>query len=100
MDLFAQAEHDEQAQAIAICLDGQIMKRVEKAISRLLSGMERRTIIEKALAGQGALIEAASIDQAINLANRIAPEHLELMVADQAIARASAPRRGDFLWLP
>jgi len=82
MDLFAQAEHDEQAQAIAIFLDRQMLERVEKAISRLLSGMERRTIIEKSLAGQGALIEVASIGEAINLANRIAPEHLELMVAD------------------
>jgi len=82
MDLFAQAEHDEQAQAIAIFLDRRMLERVEKAISRLLSGMERRTIIEKSLARQGALIEVASIGEAINLANRIAPEHLELMVAD------------------
>ena len=82
MDLFAQAEHDEQAQAIAIFLDRQMLERVQKAISRLLSGMERRTIIEKSLARQGALIEVASIGEAINLANRIAPEHLELMVAD------------------
>ncbi len=82
MDLFAQAEHDEQAQAIGIFLDRQMLERVQKAISRLLSSMERRTIIEKSLARQGALIEVASIGEAINLANRIAPEHLELMVAD------------------
>ncbi len=84
MDLFAQAEHDEQAQSIAICTGAGTLERVDEAIDRLLAGMERRSIIEKALAGQGALIEVTSMDQAIEVANRIAPEHLELMIAEPA----------------
>ena len=84
MDLFAQAEHDEQAQSILLSPDSAQIAAVEAAIGRLLPQMERRAIIETALAGQGALVRTASIAQAVEIANRIAPEHLELMVADAA----------------
>ena len=82
MDLFAQAEHDEQAQAILLCPDPAFMDAVQASIARLLPGMERRTIIGKALAARGALIEVRDMEEAIALANRIAPEHLELSVSD------------------
>ena len=82
MDLFAQAEHDEQAQSILLSPDVQVIDRVEAAIQRLLPQMERREIIEASLVQNGALIEVQSLHHAVDLANRIAPEHLELMVAD------------------
>ena len=80
MDLFAQAEHDEQAQSIAICVGREIRVQVSQAINRLLPTMERRSIIEQALSDYGALIEVDSISEAISVANKIAPEHLELMI--------------------
>ena len=80
MDLFAQAEHDEQAQSIAICVGREIRVQVSQAINRLLPTMERRSIIEQALSDYGALIEVDSINEAISVANKIAPEHLELMI--------------------
>ena len=87
MDLFSQAEHDEDAQSILISWDGDFLDRVEGAINRLLPTMERRSIIEAALRERGALIRARDMDDAADVANRIAPEHLELSVADpQALA--------------
>jgi len=82
MDLFSQAEHDEQAQAILLTPDADFRARVEASIARLLPTLERRDIIGAALAGRGALILVRDLDEAIALANRIAPEHLELAVAD------------------
>ncbi|MGE0343676.1 MAG: histidinol dehydrogenase [Porticoccaceae bacterium] len=82
MDLFSQAEHDEQAQAILLTPDADFRARVEASISRLLPTLERRDIIAAALAGRGALILVRDLDEALALANRIAPEHLELAVAD------------------
>jgi histidinol dehydrogenase len=84
MDLFSQAEHDEDAQSILISLDEEFTGRVHAAIERLLPGMERREIIRKSLESRGALITAAGMDEAIALVNRIAPEHLELSVEDAA----------------
>ena len=81
MDLFAQAEHDELAQSILISPDRRMIDRVVAAIDTALPQMERAAIIEQALANHGALIEVATLEQAVDLANRIAPEHLELMVA-------------------
>jgi len=78
MDLFSQAEHDEQARAILLCPDGVFIDAVQSAIHRLLPGMERRDIIAEALASQGALIQVRDLDEGIVLCNRIAPEHLEL----------------------
>ncbi len=87
MDLFAQAEHDELAQAILICPDAAYVERVATAIARLLPTLERRDIIAAALTRQGALITVRDLDEAVALVNRIAPEHLELMVENpQALA--------------
>ncbi len=82
MDLFAQAEHDEHAQAILISLDESFTRRVRVVIEQLLGGMERRSIITAALERHGALITVDGMDEAVELVNRLAPEHLELSVAD------------------
>jgi histidinol dehydrogenase len=88
MDLFSQAEHDEDAQAILISLDAGFTQAVARAIGTLLAGMPRRAIIEKSLAGHGALITARTLDEALALVNRIAPEHLELSLDEpEAVAR-------------
>ncbi|MFN2184995.1 MAG: histidinol dehydrogenase [Anaerolineae bacterium] len=86
MDLFSQAEHDEDAQSILVSWDGDFLDRVAASIDRLLPTMERREIIATALRERGALIQARDQDEAIAIANHVAPEHLELSVADpQAI---------------
>ena len=82
MDLFSQAEHDEQAQSILLAPDGEFLDRVAASIARLLPQMPRAGIISRALASRGALIEVRDLDEAADIANRIAPEHLELSVAD------------------
>ena len=82
MDLFAQAEHDEMAQSILLCPDAAYLDRVAASIARLLPEMPRRDTIAASLAGRGALIEVRDLEEACALANRIAPEHLELSVAD------------------
>jgi histidinol dehydrogenase len=81
MDLFAQAEHDEDAQAIAIAADGAVLDRIEAAIEKLLPQMSRRQVIEASLARRGALIAARDLGEACALATRMAPEHLELALA-------------------
>jgi histidinol dehydrogenase len=78
MDLFSQAEHDELAQAILLTPDEQFIGRVQASIARLLPAMPRRAIIEKSLADRGALILTRDLDEACAVANRIAPEHLEI----------------------
>jgi len=82
MDLFSQAEHDEDAQSILISWDGEYLKQVEASIQKLLPTMERETIIRASLSGRGALVKVQNEQEAIDLANRIAPEHLELSVED------------------
>ncbi|VUD60001.1 Histidinol dehydrogenase [Thalassocella blandensis] len=82
MDLFSQAEHDEQAQAILLCPDQAFIDSVYASIEKLLPDMQRKPIIEASLKGRGALIKVADLDEAIALVNRIAPEHLELSIAD------------------
>jgi len=87
MDLFSQAEHDEDAQAILIGTDAAFLDAVAASIERLLPGMERAPIIRASLEARGALIRARDLDDAVAIANRIAPEHLELSVKDpQALA--------------
>ena len=87
MDLFSQAEHDENAQAILISPDAEFVARVQAAMQRLLPGMERADIIRASLEGRGALIVVRDLQEGVDLVNRIAPEHLELSVADpQALA--------------
>jgi histidinol dehydrogenase len=88
MDLFSQAEHDEDAQSILISLEAAFTERVHAAIKKMLPGMERRDIIRASLEGRGALITVADIDEAVALVNRIAPEHLELSLeSPQAVAQ-------------
>ncbi|BFM19741.1 histidinol dehydrogenase [Gilvimarinus japonicus] len=82
MDLFSQAEHDEQAQSILVCPDGDYLDRVAAVMARLLPTMSRADIIRPSLANRGALIKVADMNEAVALSNRIAPEHLELSVAD------------------
>nr|VFK10710.1 MAG: histidinol dehydrogenase [Candidatus Kentron sp. LPFa] len=82
MDLFSQAEHDEDARAILLSPDGEFLNRVEASIQRLLPTMARSDIIRTSLGARGALIEVKNMDEAARIANRIAPEHLELSVAD------------------
>ena len=82
MDLFSQAEHDENAQSILIAWDESYLDAVYQSIEKLLPGMERRDIITQSLANRGALIKVADKEAAVSLCNRIAPEHLELSVAD------------------
>jgi len=82
MDLFSQAEHDEQAQSVLISPDPGFLDAVEKSINALLPTMERADIIRTSLTDRAALIQVASLDQAAEVSNRIAPEHLELSVAD------------------
>jgi histidinol dehydrogenase len=88
MDLFSQAEHDELAQAILLCPDAGFVQAVADSIRRQLPEMPRREVIEASLNGRGALITVRNLEEACELANRIAPEHLELSVED--------PQR----WLP
>ena len=82
MDLFSQAEHDEDAQSILIAWDSDYLDAVYQSIEKLLPEMERRDIIVQSLANRGALIKVADEDEAVSICNRIAPEHLELSVAD------------------
>ena len=82
MDLFSQAEHDELAQSILLCPDAGYIEMVATEIRRLLPGMARRDIIAASLSGRGALIQVRNLDEACELADRIAPEHLEVSTAD------------------
>jgi histidinol dehydrogenase len=82
MDLFSQAEHDESAQAILLSPSAAFLDAVEAAIGRLLPGMERKKVIAASLKTRGAFILTRDIEEACEVANRIAPEHLELLVED------------------
>jgi histidinol dehydrogenase len=88
MDLFSQAEHDELAQAILVSPDAAFIEAVAASANKLLEQMPRKDIIKTALENRGALIQVADMDEACRISNRIAPEHLELSVADPQ------------LWLP
>ncbi|WP_313505688.1 histidinol dehydrogenase [Stutzerimonas kunmingensis] len=82
MDLFSQAEHDEDAQSILVSPDAAFLDRVAESIARLLPTLERADIARTSIEGRGALIQVADMQEAIDVANRIAPEHLELSVAE------------------
>ena len=82
MDLFSQAEHDEVAQAILLSPSATMITAVAASIARLLPGMPRRKVIAASLANRGALIQARDLVEACAIANSIAPEHMELAVAD------------------
>lgn len=82
MDLFSQAEHDEQAQSILLCPDQSFIEQVAASIDRLLTNMPRSGVIQASLENRGALIKVQDLAEACVLANRIAPEHLELAIAE------------------
>ena len=82
MDLFSQAEHDELAQSILLATDAAYLDRVAASIERLLAEMPRQAVIRASLENRGALILVRDLDEACAIANRIAPEHLELSIAD------------------
>jgi len=82
LDLFAQAEHDAAAQALLVCPDTQYIDAVAETIDRLLPTMARHEIIQASLEARGALIQAKDLNDAAAIANRVAPEHLELAVDD------------------
>jgi histidinol dehydrogenase len=85
MDLFAQAEHDPLAQAILVTPDAAMLEAVAASAQRQIAGMPRRAIIVAALARRGALIKVPDLDAACAVANRVAPEHLELAVAEPGL---------------
>jgi len=82
MDLFSQAEHDELAQSILLSLDAAYIAKVREAIERLLPAMPREAVIRASLEGRGALIHTRSMEEACEISNRIAPEHLEVSSSD------------------
>jgi len=82
MDLFSQAEHDELAQSLLLCPDAAYLDAVRASIERLLPTLPREKIIRASLEGRGALIHTRSIQEACDLSNRIAPEHLEISASE------------------
>ncbi len=98
MDLFSQAEHDELAQAILLSPDANFLDQVAHSINRLLSDMPRKAIIHASLEHRGALIQVQNLDEACTLANKIAPEHLELSV-DQPEIWANKIRHAGAIFL-
>jgi len=89
MDLFSQAEHDEDAQAILLSPDAEFLDRVADSIARLIEEMPRRQIIQESMNDRGALIKVRDLDDAVEVANHIAPEHLELSVENaRQVARS------------
>lgn len=94
MDLFSQAEHDEDAQSILVSPDGEFLEQVAASIDKLLPTMERVEIIKTSLGDRGALIKVQDMDEAVEVANFIAPEHLELSVADPQAVVAGIKHAG------
>lgn len=94
MDLFSQAEHDEDAQAILLTPDGEFLDRVQASIAGLIDEMPRRDIIDQSLSSRGALIEVPDLAAAVEVANRIAPEHLELSLDNAREVAASIRHAG------
>ncbi|HYW93682.1 MAG TPA: histidinol dehydrogenase [Gammaproteobacteria bacterium] len=94
MDLFSQAEHDEQAQAILLSPDPAFLDRVAESAARLLAEMPRADIIRASMSERGALVHVADLEQAAALVNRIAPEHLELSLADPETFAAKVRHAG------
>ena len=82
MDLFSQAEHDEVAQAVLLSPDAAFLDAVAESMSRQIGSMSRRDVIEASMKHRGALIRVRDLDEACELSNRVAPEHLELSVED------------------
>lgn len=85
MDLFSQAEHDELAQSILLTQDAEFADKVEAAIKKLVAEMPRNEVITTSISNRGAIVVTRDLDEAVEIANRIAPEHLELSVEDPLI---------------
>jgi histidinol dehydrogenase len=98
MDLFSQAEHDEDAQSILVCPDENYIEKVKASIEKQIKEMPRAEIIEKSLTARGVLITTKDMDQAIEVANYIAPEHLELSI-DDASDRAKEIRHAGAIFM-
>ncbi len=98
MDLFSQAEHDEDAQSILVSDDADFLENVRQSIHRLLDDMPRKAIINASLRSRGALIEVQNMQQAIDVANFIAPEHLELST-DNALEMAASVRHAGAIFM-
>lgn len=98
MDLFSQAEHDEEAQAILLCPDADYLKQVEASMEKLAVTLERETIIRTSMKNRGALIQVKDLGEAIDIANTIASEHLELSI-DDAQAWAKKIRHAGAIFL-
>lgn len=98
MDLFSQAEHDEDAQSILISQDAEFLQAVEAAMGRLLPTMEREAIIQKSLSDRAALILVKDLNEALDVVNFIAPEHLELSV-DDPMAMAKKVRHAGAIFM-
>jgi histidinol dehydrogenase len=94
MDLFSQAEHDEDAQAILVSPDAEFLERVANSISTLLPNMEREDIIRTSMVNRAGLIQVRDLDDAVAVANYVAPEHLELSVEDPQTLAASIRHAG------
>lgn len=94
LDLFAQAEHDEDARAILVTADPGLLDKVEANMNRQLAGLERADIIRASLERNGALIRVKTLEQACQVANRLAPEHLGLAVRDPRALLASIRHAG------
>lgn len=98
MDLFSQAEHDEDAQSILISPDAEFLEKVKQSIARLLPTMERKAIIETSLNNRGAMILVEDMQQAVEVCNYIAPEHLELSV-DEPMEMAKKIRHAGAIFM-
>ncbi|MBN46820.1 MULTISPECIES: histidinol dehydrogenase [unclassified Methylophaga] len=98
MDLFSQAEHDEDAQSILISPDADFLQKVKASIARLLPTMERQKIIETSLINRGAIILVDDMQQAVEVCNYIAPEHLELSV-DEPMEMAKQIRHAGAIFM-
>ena len=94
MDLFSQAEHDELAQSILLCPDAAYIDAVTASIHKLLPEMPRRDVIAASLGDRGILIQVADLDEAVRIANHIAPEHLELSVDNPELWTAKIKHAG------
>lgn len=94
MDLFSQAEHDELAQAVLLCPDLDFIKQVQASINRLVEEMPRKDIIATSLGNRGALIHVKDLDEAAEISNAIAPEHLELSMDDAMAFSAKIKHAG------
>ncbi len=99
MDLFSQAEHDEQAQSILLCPDAAFIEQVQESINRLLPDMPRAKVIEASLRNRALLIQVQDMSEACEIANAIVAEHLEICAADSRKWAEKIRHAGAILWV-